>query len=1582
MAVNFIPDATSPSPQSGTPAPTGVDFFPDDATSVAFQPEDPVDVERQNIVVQTLGNIGTSLRRGWLRSQLSDELAKDNQAARPEDRPNPETVVAYQREIRNSMPSPEFMVTMDETRTPAESWAAFSSNPVQVLGEMMGESFSGMAHQLINKGPARIAIGAGMGATTALVAGQAGPQALLPEEVVTVPAGAAIGARAGLAQTQAAGSYTLEMSDGILKSLEEAGFNIGDPEQLKAAFEDKDRMQLAREFAQKKAVPVAAFDLASALIAGRFASKQTASALNRVARGGLETLVQSLFGMGGEATGQVVQSGGITAPRAIAAEGVGQLAASTPEVILATRFRAGERPPVQQPTQVNFTPDEPAATEGFGDVADPPSEPIVTEPPAAPRKIFRGVSPDVDYSSGDQFWSESREVAENYAAQTGTEGTIDEATPDTLPQKLYTTTDKPTLKDELELKSEPFAPEFDAEAKAVLQARGFEGIRYESGTDLGGEQAAEFHVFGKQKPSSGTSTSVDRTGEIPAPTPLPEATEVKPRTFTEKAKESDAILAGAKLKMGSYYGVASDPVVLESARNWVNENGMDAALDRIRRLNETRVLPSAVDGAIAQEAMARASAIGTPAMEQYQADIADYMAEMGTASGQFINTFKFLGMMTPGGVIRYADKQIERQIGTLPPERQREILQQREEVKAIRGELGNLRRAFSSKSVTETQYGGETVQARIARRLGGQKKAEPALVAFRDALSSGLNQTQAQADAAKVLQDAGLSESEAGSISAAATKSFYARMKDARRDLVLNRGSFMAGQQRAVQQLLKEMDAGEMNDADFIGRISQIKGVPALTAKLNNRLKTLAAEYQAADDPEVKIAKAYQINEEIATIMPSDIFSKMQSYVYLSTLLFPLTWMINIMGNTAAWFYNIGRDVILNGTFDPAMRIFSKEKARARDVDAGAVGLSAAGYGAMGAGIGTMIAPGPGTLAGLSIGSVFGAASAISGAGRVKGLLTPIQDIKKGYDFAAKMYPESGVGKRVKSGLSQLRAMSRMTSQNKYTETDVRNATRRMYSNQFGRAFEATLSVGMGAFDRAFYMSQYNASMSSMIAAAKANGEWTGAPTPEMEEAARADAMDAIYQDNNFISRALSQIRKAVNFDKQFGLGTGLLLFTQVVGSIAKKGMININPIGFIQASYRGMRGILFASSGGRYGARFDRQAFNKEFTEALLGTGILLAPGYYLAKLGIVTAGPESDERLEAMRRASGFGKYSINISAFRRVLLSGNWVDPQPTLQGDFIAPYAWAQPVAITFAAGAEMAQIQRAKTLEGIKEGSVADPSVVALAVLTASKSMQDLGLLSGLASFFSSYQYNNKNWLAAMAETALGMPSMFVPQAVRKFAQWQDNTIRETRGRVEYMEKLGVTEPMVQRAFARLAAQTPGLSKKFPPRFDLMGAAQERYQYEGNSFVNLMFNPVHLRRAQQDPVLMEITRLVNATGDTTIIPTEPNSRKIVLNGKPFEMTNDQLAAYKFYLGNYTMSIYRHLASSPEYVKLPDATKIDIFNKFSRDVNAAVKTVVLGNDVNNLTTDQQAMAVMLMNSELAQTSVPQVATPPRQ
>jgi hypothetical protein len=364
--------------------------------------------------------------------------------------------------------------------------------------------------------------------------------------------GGFIGAGAGFAEASGAASYSLEMAGGVLEAMEQAGVPLDNPEALGQALQDPQRMQLAREFAQRKAVPIAIFDGASAVIGGRmFGGGKVTSAMQRLGQGMAETFTQAAMGASGEASGQLAQSGEITSGRAILAEGVAEIPTGLVEIGAGQLSQAGataNQPtatapaaaPAAAPQPAPFTPPPAAETvvveEVFGDpttaaaepaataapafdpsqpfeVVQEPSETIVTEPAAAP-KIFRGVSPDVDYSSGDQFWSESREVAENYAGQTGTEGTIDEATPETLPKNLYTATDKPTLKDELELKNEPFAPEFDAEAKAVLQARGFEGIRYESGTDLGGEQAAEFHVFGKPK---------QQAAQQPAPMPVQEA---------------------------------------------------------------------------------------------------------------------------------------------------------------------------------------------------------------------------------------------------------------------------------------------------------------------------------------------------------------------------------------------------------------------------------------------------------------------------------------------------------------------------------------------------------------------------------------------------------------------------------------------------------------------------------------------------------------------------------------------------------------------------------------------------------------------------------------------------------------------------------------------------------------------------------------------------------------------------------------------------------------------------------------------------------------------------------------------------
>jgi len=574
--------------------------------------------------------------------------------------------------------------------------------------------------------------------------------------------------------------------------------------------------------------------------------------------------------------------------------------------------------------------------------------------------------------------------------------------------------------------------------------------------------------------------------------------------------------------------------------------------------------------------------------------------------------------------------------------------------------------------------------------------------------------------------------------------------------------------------------------------------------------------------------------------------------------------------------------------------------------------------------------------------------------------------VRRGYLANKQFAPEANFVRNFMAGVNHLRMLSKLTTQNKFEIADVRDVGARIFSSKLMRAWEGTLSIALGAGDRAFWMSQFRASLAQMQAAAEKNGEWTGQPTPEMIEAAMAEAAYAIYQNPNIISANANKIRGALNrlstFGKtdQYGLGTGLMAFTQVPGSITLRGLVEWSPLGMIPALYRGMRGILYASSTGRIGAKFDQAAFNKEFTQALLGTGALYAAGYYLYALGIVTASREDDDDLEAMRRASGKGAYRINLTALRRALLSGNWFTRQEGEQGDVIVPYDWAQPVAITFAAGAELAaQVERSGR-EQLKKNLAEKAGMAAMSLAAGAKSLEELPLLSGLSSFIKTWGYAGP--LEATTATVAGMPSQFVPQLVRQAGQINDNLVRETRG----------GDSVIQREFMKVLASVPGYSTKFPLRFDITGQAIQRYQYGGNSVINVFFSPAMASEVKRNPVLQEVSRLVDTTGETSMVPRQVK-RSAKINGVDVDLTNEQLAAYSYYLGNFTMSHFAWRMAAPVYARLPDEMKVKMLAQDITDIDAAVKSAVLGADPRRLTRTQMFLRQAVVNSPLGQ-SVP--------
>lgn len=119
------------------------------------------------------------------------------------------------------------------------------------------------------------------------------------------------GTAAGLASGFSAGtSMALEYSSSLMGSLRDAGVDITDADQLKAAFSDPNKMAEARQYALKRGIPVAAFDAISGGIAGKlFKTAAGATTKELIKAGAKETGVQAVLGGAGETTAQLIADG-------------------------------------------------------------------------------------------------------------------------------------------------------------------------------------------------------------------------------------------------------------------------------------------------------------------------------------------------------------------------------------------------------------------------------------------------------------------------------------------------------------------------------------------------------------------------------------------------------------------------------------------------------------------------------------------------------------------------------------------------------------------------------------------------------------------------------------------------------------------------------------------------------------------------------------------------------------------------------------------------------------------------------------------------------------------------------------------------------------------------------------------------------------------------------------------------------------------------------------------------------------------------------------------------------------------------
>lgn len=157
--------------------------------------------------------------------------------------------------------------------------------------------------------------GSKIGAGVALVAGQTGPQVATPEEVVTVPAGAAIGSAiggvGGFVVGSFAGQVPVEVGSWINEQLQGKGYDLTNPEDIKKAYSNTELIADIRAEAERKGLTTSAVDSVFNLFAGKFATSGTGSIGSKALRTGADVVVQATGETASEFAGQVAAKKGL-----------------------------------------------------------------------------------------------------------------------------------------------------------------------------------------------------------------------------------------------------------------------------------------------------------------------------------------------------------------------------------------------------------------------------------------------------------------------------------------------------------------------------------------------------------------------------------------------------------------------------------------------------------------------------------------------------------------------------------------------------------------------------------------------------------------------------------------------------------------------------------------------------------------------------------------------------------------------------------------------------------------------------------------------------------------------------------------------------------------------------------------------------------------------------------------------------------------------------------------------------------------------------------------------------------------------
>lgn len=347
-------------------------------------------------------------------------------------------------------------------------------------------------------------------------------------------------------------------------------------------------------------------------------------------------------------------------------------------------------------------------------------------------------------------------------------------------------------------------------------------------------------------------------------------------------------------------------------------------------------------------------------------------------------------------------------------------------------------------------------------------------------------------------------------------------------------------------------------------------------------------------------------------------------------------------------------------------------------------------------------------------------------------------------------------------------------------------------------------------------------------------------------------------------------------------------------------------------------------------------QYINK-ISKGLTGTGIALL-GYALTSAGILKASGSGDDK-DDYEKAQGKQTYSIKI--------------------GDNTYTLDWLAPAGIPLFIGSELYQISKADAEE--KKGGNATQSEIAQsaenlfnAMTTTMNPMTEMTMLSGLTSTLKSYANDPAQSLGnILINTGKSYVTQSVPTALGQIARTIDNKERSatTTETNPFTKALDSTKNQIMN-------KIPGLRQLLPVSTDVWGNERKTTNYAENAIL-----PWTRKEIKEEPLDKELTRLYDATGESSVIPDTYIDKTLTIAKEKYRLSNEEYADLKKQYGQTSYKILSNLISSSDYKNMTDEQKVKSITEAYKYAKASLKVTYA--DWNNLDADANSTYKKVQN-----------------